>query len=98
MHKKSFRAVSNTEKGCRCTSDITLDDAKYEALAKKWNLKWTPGLLKPRNTKVPTSWKLPNGETLVSAYYDLAYAGKMPNRIKKALGLPYRKRGGPVNV
>jgi hypothetical protein len=99
VHRKSLRAILNTEKGCICGSTKTWSDAKYNALAKRWGITWTPEETKPRNTKIPTTWTLKDGKTkLVCSYFDLAYDGKMPNRVKKALGLPYRKKGGAVNV
>lgn len=98
--KKSLRAVKNTKKGCLCQSSITHQEDKYVELALAWNIEWLGNGdgKRPRNTKTPTQWRLPNGEVLIASYYDLAYKGKMPNYVKKALGLPYRKRGGAVNV
>ncbi len=96
---KSLRSVMKTPVGDRCQSGNTLQAEKYTALAALRGITWAPkDGVQPSNTKVPTRWLLPNGDELISTYYDLAYKGKMPNRIKKALGLPYRRRGGATNV
>lgn len=96
--EKSFRAVSDNANGCRCTSAVTLSEDKYKTLARHYKLTWTPGPIKPRNTKSPTTWTLPNGEKLVCSYWQLGYVDKMPNFVKEALGLPFHKKGGAVNV
>lgn len=98
VQTKSFRAVSNTARGCLCQGDLTLSDEKYLAIAKRWSLTWEPGKYKPKNVKLQTTWRLPNNNVLIASYYELAYEGKMPNRVKAALGLPHRRRGGATNV
>jgi len=98
VYAKSYRVVANHPTGCICQSGKTTPPEKYYSLAEKWNLTWLRGEYIPINCKVQQRWAKSDGTIFEASYWELAYDGKMPNRIKKVLGLPYREHGGRKEV
>lgn len=94
VHRKTYRSVMiNRRNGCRCDSSTTMQPEAYEAVARELGLEWLRGEYLPRNTRTPQQWRvLATNKILTATYNEIAV--EMPNKVKAALGLPYRRRGG----
>lgn len=94
IHHKTYRSVMiNRRNGCRCDSSTTMQPEAYAAAAESVGLEWIRGKYLPYNTRTPQMWRVNRtGQYIEATYNDIAI--EMPNRVKQALGLPFRKRGG----
>jgi hypothetical protein len=92
LHHKSFRTVKDHEVGCRCRRPgYILQEQSYVELAERLGIVWLRGEFMPRSNKQTQRWQTQDGTIFDASYFELAY-DRMPGRVKKVLGLPYRER------
>lgn len=84
--KKAYRSVKEAPKGCSCQTNAKPISAYYE-LAQQLGIEFLPkeGQF-PRNSKVKTQWRGPNGVIVEACYHEIGY-GRISDAMRYRLGI-----------